>query len=132
MSMLPNNTLIVVADGRAARFFRNAGSESGLRLRQDDVMSIDAADESGPSGVQPQDNDVDEAAFAKVLSDRINQAALQHRFDHIVLVADPSTLGEMRPQLHKEVQARMKAEVAKDWTNMPQNDIEKALDQLRI
>ena len=73
-----------------------------------------------------------EAAFVKVLAERINRSALRNGFEHIVIVADPSTLGEIRPQLHKEVGARMIAEVAKDWTNTPLEQIEAALHGLRV
>ena len=132
MPMIPTATLIVVADGRAARLFRNKGDESRVRLHQDMSFDSDDARESSPSGSQPQDNDVGEAAFAKMLAERINRAALKHRFEHLVLVADPTTLGEIRPQLHKETNGRMLAEVSKDWTNMPVEKIEHALTELRI
>ena len=132
MSMIPHNTLVVVADGRAARLFRNVGDESGLKLHQEDTLDAKAAANAGPSGSQPQDNDVGEAAFAKVLAHKVNQMALQHAFDHMVLVADPTTLGELRPQLHKEVVQRTMAEIAKDWTNTPLEQISSALQELRI
>lgn len=132
MSMIPNETLVVVADGRAARLFRNKGDESGLQLHQVDVMDGSEAMDAGPSGYQPHGADIGEAAFAKVLADRINAAALRQGFEHLVLAADPATLGELRPQLHKEVTQRMLAEVGKDWTNTPLEQIQKALGGLRI
>ena len=132
MSMIPHNTLVVVADGRAARLFRNHGDESALKLHQTETMDTSDALDAGPSGSQPRDNDVGEAAFVKVLAERINRSALRNGFEHIVIVADPSTLGEIRPQLHKEVGARMIAEVAKDWTNTPLEQIEAALHGLRV
>jgi protein required for attachment to host cells len=52
---------------------------------------------------------------------------LTNAYAHLVLVADPQTLGQMRPQLHKETVARMHAELAKDLTNSPLADIERAL-----
>ena len=132
MSMIPNDTLVVVADGRSARLFRNVGDESALKLHQADTMDPSDAMDAGPSGSQPRDNDVGEAAFAKVLADRINASALRNGFAHIVLAADPTTLGEIRPQLHKTVNQRMLAEVAKDWTNTPLEQIERALHALRV
>ena len=132
MSMIPHNTLVIVADGRAARMFRNQGDESGLKLHQTRQLDTSDAMESSPSGSQPQDNDVGEAAFAKMLADRINRSALRNGFEHLVLVADPTTLGEIRPQLHKEVVQRTMAEVAKDWTNTPLEQISSALQALRI
>ena len=132
MSMIPHNTLVVVADGRAARLFRNVGDESGLKLHQETTLDASDAANDGPAGSQPQDSDTGEAAFAKVLAHKVNQMALQHAFDHVVLVADPTTLGELRPQLHKEVAQRTMAEVAKDWTNTPLEQISSALQALRI
>ena len=38
-----------------------------------------------------------------------------------------STLGRIRPLLHKEVQARLLGDIAKDLTNAPLADIQKAL-----
>jgi protein required for attachment to host cells len=134
MSLIPKDTLLVVADGRAARLFRNVGDESALRLHQ--VEMLDPNDASGagagPSGVQPPESDIGEATFAKALADRINASALRNGFAHLVIVADPGTLGGLRPQLHKETVARTLAEVAKDWTNMPLEQIERALHELRI
>ena len=45
----------------------------------------------------------------------------------LVLVADPQTLGRIRPQLHKEVQSRLVRDLAKDFTNAPLEDIQRAL-----
>ena len=132
MSMIPNGTLVVVADGRAARLFRNTGDEATLALRQVEMLDPSDAINAGPSGVQPQESDIGEAAFAKMLAERINGSALRNGFDHLILAADPSTLGELRPQLHKVVQGRMLAEIAKDWTNMPLERIAQALSEQRI
>ncbi|MEO7917446.1 MAG: host attachment protein, partial [Dokdonella sp.] len=45
----------------------------------------------------------------------------------LVIVADPTTLGRVRPQLHKEAEQRLVAEIGKTFTNAPLEDIEKAL-----
>ena len=132
MSMIPNNALIVVADGGSARLFRNSGDESSLQLIQDKMFDEAAAAETGPSGSQPQDKDRDEMAFAHFLAKNLNDAALHHKFDHLVIAADPTTLGELRKMLHKEVTSRTIAEVSKDWTNTPIEQIAKALDELKI
>jgi len=44
-----------------------------------------------------------------------------------VIVAPPQVLGEMRKKLHKEVAGKVRAEVAKTFTNQPVWDIEKML-----
>jgi len=42
-------------------------------------------------------------------------------------VADPITLGRIRPLLHKETQARLLDDLAKNFTNAPLEDIQRAL-----
>jgi protein required for attachment to host cells len=65
--------------------------------------------------------------FARDLADRLERWALAGRYEALVLVADPRTLGVLRPELHKAVQERLLAEVDKDLTGMPVGEIEAAL-----
>ncbi|MFP7723049.1 host attachment family protein [Lysobacter sp. A3-1-A15] len=129
MPRIPANTLVMVADGTGARLFRNAGTDSRLSLHQDGMLEPKDLDEEGPSGVMPPESDtrIDEATFAKQLAQRLNEGALRQEYEHVVLVADPRTLGLMRPLLHKEVDQRMVAELAKTLTGSPLADIERAL-----
>ena len=129
MDKIPAGTWVIAADGEGARLFRNVGTDVSLQLRQEDFLDLNPADE-GPSGIEPNerwDKQLDEAGFAKQLAKSINAAALKHEFEHLVLFADPITLGRLRPQLHKEVQARLICDVAKDLRNSPLEDIERAL-----
>lgn len=129
MPRIPANSLVMVADGTGARLFRNAGKDARLSLHQDSVLEPQDINDDGPSGVMPPDSDmrIDEATFAKQLAHRLNEGALRQEYDHVVLVADPRTLGQMRPLLHKEVSQRMVAEVSKTLTRSPLADIERAL-----
>jgi protein required for attachment to host cells len=43
------------------------------------------------------------------------------------LIADPKTLGEIRPQLHVETTKRITGELAKTLTNSTLDEIEKIL-----
>lgn len=130
MQNVPAGTLVVVADGRKARMFRNVGDGTELVLRQDETMNAADIPLQGPSGVappqlSPQEND--ERTFAKHVAQKLNDGALRQEYAQLVLVADPNTLGEIRPQLHKEVQDRLIGEVAKTLTNAPLEDIQRAL-----
>lgn len=130
MQNVPAGTLVVVADGAKARMFLNVGDANAVSLRQHEVLQAQDIPLQGPSGVAPpqqsiQDND--ERAFAKHLAQRLNDGALKQEYAHLLLVADPQTLGEMRPQLHKETQQRLLGEVAKTLTNAPLDEIERAL-----
>ncbi len=130
MPRIPANALVMVADGTSARLFRNAGTDARLELHQHQLLEPQDLNDDGPAGVQPPESDgtrLDEATFAKQLAHRLNEAALRQEFEHLVLVADPRTLGQMRPLLHKEVGQRMVAEVPKTLTRSPLEDIEQAL-----
>lgn len=127
---IPAGTLVVVADGGGARILRNAGTDQALKLEQ--VEDIDPArlPLATPSGSQPPElagDEAEEAGFAKRLAQRLNDDALKHRYEHLVLFADAQTLGQMRPLLHKETQSRLLAEHAKNLSNAPIEDIARAL-----
>ena len=130
MPKLPEGTLVVVADGEKARWFRNVGDDNALQLRQEALMDAHDMFLQGPSGAAPPEQTLqqtDEASFAKQVATKLNEGALQHEYADLVLVADPHTLGQMRPQLHKETLARLRGEVAKTLTNSPLEDITSAL-----
>ena len=68
-----------------------------------------------------------EDRFAKDLSDILYRMAHKNRFEKLVLVAPPRVLGELRQELHKEVQDRIVGEVPKTLTNHPIDRIETLL-----
>ena len=125
MDKIPAGTWIVVADGAGARVFTNVGNERAISLRQDDHLSQTELTEDVAVDEAPAN--VDEAAFSRQLAHRINAAALKNLFDHLVLIADPHSLGRMRPLLHKETLSRLVGELPKTLTNSPLADIERAL-----
>lgn len=127
---IPDDTLVVVADGGGARLFRTAGEGDALALRQVEVIDPAQLPLATPSGSQPPEvsgHEGEEAGFAKRLARRLNDDALAQRYAHLVLLADAQTLGQMRPQLHKEVQARLLAEHAKNLVNSSVEDIRRAI-----
>lgn len=130
MDKIPADAMVVVADGESARVFRNVGTDGALSLQQQDLVTAQNVDDDGPSGSAPSEQSpqqTDEATFAKQLAHRLNHGALTNAYAHLVLVADPQTLGQMRPQLHKETVQRMHGELAKTLTNSSLHDIERAL-----
>ncbi|MGV8923701.1 MAG: host attachment family protein [Thermomonas sp.] len=130
MNKIPADAMVVVADGEGARIFRNAGTDYKLSLKQQEHLTPQDINDDGPSGSSPPEQtgqQTDEATFAKQLAHHLNHGALTNAYAHLVLVADPQTLGQMRPQLHKETLARMHGELAKTLTNSPLADIERAL-----
>lgn len=130
MKNIPTGTWVVVADGGGARMFRNTGNAGELSLKQERIIEPQSMSDGGPAGRQPPEtrgSHQDEATFAKQLALQLNDAALKNEFGHLVLMADPQTLGQIRPLLHDQTLQRMVGEVAKTFTNSPVADIERAL-----
>ncbi|MEN4904991.1 host attachment family protein [Luteimonas sp. TWI1416] len=127
---IPQGAMIVVANGGAARVFTNVGEAGALTLRQEALLEGMNLDDDGPAGAMPAESSasqLDEATFAKQLALGLNEGALKNRFTDLVLIADPHTLGRVRPLLHKETTQRLVADLAKDYTNLPLDAIERAL-----
>jgi len=128
---IPHNALVVVADGTGARFFRNAGHAHQVSLAAAGEFPPTNLLEDGPAGKRPpesSDQETDEATFAKQLAHELYRRAHRGDFAALVLIADPQTLGQIRPTLHKEVQDRLVAEVGKTLTKASITDIQNALD----
>jgi protein required for attachment to host cells len=127
---IPHNALVVVADGTGARFFRNAGVGNIVSLSADGVFNPTDLLDDGPARKRPKDSsskETDEATFAKQLSHELYRRAHSGDFAALVLIADPQTLGQIRPTLHKEVQDRVVAEIGKTLTKASVAEIQNAL-----
>ena len=65
--------------------------------------------------------------FAASLAADLNVAALQGRYEHLIVVAPPRILAEIRQDLSGEARARIRAEIDKDLTRHTIADIETIL-----
>jgi protein required for attachment to host cells len=127
---IPHNALVVVADGTGARFFRNSGRENVVLSSEGEFNPAHLLDE-GPAGKRPQESspqETDEATFAKQLASELYRRAHSGDFTALVLIADPQTLGQIRPALHKEVKDRLVSEINKTLTKASIADIQKVLN----
>ncbi len=127
---VPNDSLVIVADGESARVFRVNRKGDDLRLQESERLTPQDTPDGGPAGHRPPEQTAQqtgEATFAKQLANYLNQMALAGKFDVLVLIADPQTLGQIRGLLHAEVISRLKADIAKTLTNSPVADIEAQL-----
>ena len=69
----------------------------------------------------------EEDRFAAETAEMLKQRALKNEFESLIIIAPPKTLGELRKHYHKEVSSRLTAEIDKDLTGHPVDQIEKAL-----
>jgi len=141
---IPNETLVLVADGRKMLFLRNKGDETLVDLRveshreQENPPIRDQATDapgrsissvgSARSAMEPTDfHQLQEDRFAAEAAELLRKRALSNDFEALIVAAPPRTLGEMRKHYHKEVQLRLIGEVSKELTGMPLPQIEQAL-----
>ena len=126
--MLPQNALIVVADGHGATLFRNS-ARHGITLADAQKITPDTLTDPATTPVLDEitPRDEEEAAFAVRLARHLNALVLKNRLEDVAIIADPSTLGVMRKHYHKELQLRLRKELAKTMTNSETKDIENAL-----
>ncbi len=141
---LPNQALVLVADGRKMLFLRNHGDEAQIDLRtesheeredrKDRDIKTDAAGSGSPSAGIGRDS-MDETDFHQQEEDRwvkdaaaeLKRRALRNDFSALAIIAPPKALGVLRKELHKEVERRLVLTLNKEMTDRPIPDIEELL-----
>jgi protein required for attachment to host cells len=146
---LPNNALVLVADGRKMLFFRNEGDENQIDLRteahdqredrKDSEIKTDApgtaATRASSGGAETRRPAMGETDFHQQEEDRwirdaaeeINRRALRNEFDALAIIAPPKALGVLRKELHKEAEKRLVYTINKAMSGRPVTDIEALL-----
>lgn len=139
--MRRGTTWVLIADGSKARLVRQepAGDGGGLTpLREFDGVNrpgrdltsdrpgrtFDRAGERRHAMQPPTDPKRHEKRrFAHELAGFLDAAAKRGEYDHLILVAPPQALGDLRDELPKAVSDRLAGELAKDLTNLPVHDL---------
>jgi protein required for attachment to host cells len=141
---LPHDAFVMVGDGRKALLLRNHGDEKFANLRVERVFANEnpptreqGTDKPGRafasvgnrrSSVEPTDwHDIAEHRFASEVAGALEKLVREKRIKALVIAAPPRTLSDLRRLLHAEVKQCLIAEVAKDLTHHPVNEIEKHL-----
>jgi protein required for attachment to host cells len=129
---LPKNTLVAVADGEKLVLFRNGGNGAAPELTAlPDIVVDDHNMGSGSrhpsSSANPSDSQQNEDSFAAGVADYLNSQVMSGKVEHVVVIAAPRTLGELRKHYHTTLSAALIGEIAKDLTGHSTADIEKAL-----
>jgi protein required for attachment to host cells len=142
---LPNNALVLVADGRKMLFFRNHGDENQIDLRteshderedrKDRELRTDAQGSKGSSWAGQRDttgetdfHQQEEDLWIEQAAEELKTRALRNDFDALAIVAPPKALGHLRKKLHKEVEKRIICTVNKEMSGRPIPDIEALLN----
>jgi protein required for attachment to host cells len=142
---IPHDAFVFVGDGRKALFLRNDGDEKFPNLKTERVF----VDENPPtreqgtdrpgrvferagttvrSGVETTDwHDLEEHRFAQRAAAAMEKLVRQRKVKTLVIVAPPRALADLRHAFHADVKSRIIAEIGKDLTKHPVDEIEKHL-----
>ena len=122
-SGIPSAALVLVSDGRRARFLRNKGTAAHPELVLESTLECENA-----STVEETDwHQQAEERFAAQIANLLYQMEHAHKFDELVMVAPPKMLGDLRARLHREVADCVIAEVPKDLAGRPVPEIGRLL-----
>jgi protein required for attachment to host cells len=137
----PVRTWILVADGARARVFQNEGPGRGIAELPEHTREIDLkpsrdinadkpgrAFDSGGQGRHAMEPPTDakrheKQTFHAELAGLLKKALDAGRYDRVVLVAAPATLGDLRASLDKTVLAVVHGELAKNLTQVPAHEL---------
>lgn len=137
-------TWIAVADGEKSVILRNHDTDQKPSLRLVEAAEIDNPPSREQAASRPgrmndgraggarksafDETDFHRLAkeqFARDFAARLNKAAGAGAFDRILIIAPPTTLGDLRPHYGAEMKKRLLAEIDRDLTGHPLADIEK-------
>jgi protein required for attachment to host cells len=141
---IPPAALVLVSDGRRARFLRNKGTAAHPELVLESTLDIEnprtrdqGTDQPGrylgPDGhsrsaLEETDwHRQAEERFAAQVANLLYHMEHARKFDELVMVAPPKMLGDLRARLHREVAECVVAEVAKDLAGHPLPEIGRLL-----
>ncbi len=141
---IPHAALVMVGDGRKALFFRNEGTPRHVNLVVERVLEQDnpatheqgtdqpgrymGSDGKSRSAVEEVDwHQLAEDRFAHEISTALYRLAHANAFEQLIVVAPPKVMGNLRGSFHQEVSRRIVAEIPKDLTGQPKDEIARVI-----
>ena len=129
--ILPKGATVAVVDGEKLVMFKNTGEhEPQLSALSAPAIEAKGAGSNGhqSSAANPDDSTKAEDGYAAGVAEMLNAQALAGAFDHLLVIAAPKTLGELRKHWGKPIQAKLVGEIAKDLTGHTTDQIVAAID----
>jgi protein required for attachment to host cells len=132
--LLPHGTVVALADGERLELYRNAGRGLAVELERIESPSIDEHNEGSggrhhSSARNPQAQLIEEDAHAAGVAAWLNHEVIDHRIEHLVVIAAPRTLGELRKHYHRMTGEALVGEIDKYLLGRPEGEIVEALLQ---
>jgi protein required for attachment to host cells len=120
---------ILIADAHTAKIFKRDGEklEAIAGMQPTFPHSSDLKDKAEPYTRNDHRN---EKEFSSEIALWLDNALRSNSYDRLVLVAAPRMLGHLRHAIGHNVQDRIVAQVDKDLTKMPENDLQAELTKI--
>jgi protein required for attachment to host cells len=137
--LIRHNTLILVADGKKFLLLRNAGGPhepalvfEGSGQKDDPATHDQGTDRPGRrvgygtahSAMEQTDfHQIEEDLFAGEVAEILDKLAQAQDFGELIVVAPPRALAQLRKRFGRAVSSRIVAEIDKDLTKHPVDEI---------
>jgi protein required for attachment to host cells len=141
---LPHRAVVFVGDGRKALFLFNEGDGLRPRLKVQQAFEDEnpptheqGSDKPGRalSGTEPNRSameqtdwhDIEKHRFARTVAGALDRFLRELQTEHLVIIAPPRTLADLRRSFSPTVQKSIVAELPKDLTGLTVSDISQYL-----
>ncbi len=134
--LLPHNTIVAVADGQSLSLFRNVGTEAAPSLAAVESPALHVNGHGSgvrhrSSTANPDDRRQEEDGYAASVARWLNREILSGRIGHLMMIATPKTLGELRLHYHRGLQGKLVGEIAKELSGRSAAVVEAAIAAAR-
>ena len=130
---LPKGALVADVDGEKRVLFKNTGDADQPKLTAHPTPEIPERLSGAPgrqsSAANPDNDTQAEDGFAMGVTDVLNKMVLDHKVEHLLVIAAPKTMGQLRKGWHKETAARVVGEISKDLTGHSAEQIAAAIEK---
>jgi protein required for attachment to host cells len=130
--ILPSGATIAVADGQKLSLFRNTGPETEMKLVALEAGAVTSHNHGSgarhhTSSANPDHGQVEEDSHSAGVAKMLNEQVLAGSIEHLLVIASPKALGELRKHFSKQLSGVLVGEIAKDLTGHSLHDVEKAI-----
>ena len=129
---IPNGAMVAVVDGEKLNLFHNKGDEAHPTLSAMAAPAVDR-DNHGSGGrhhsssANHDHGQVEEDSHSAGVAALLNAEVTAGRIQHLIVIAAPRALGELRKHFSKQLTAVIVGEIAKDLTGHSMADVEKTI-----
>jgi protein required for attachment to host cells len=143
--LIPRNAIVLVCDGRKAKFLRNVGTATSLELQIATELDAEPSARTseqgsdapgrvfdraggGRSAMEQTDwHALDEERFLKSVASRLEAMYTDGELNDVFVVAPPKALAVLRASRTQGVADKIRLELAKDLTKHPLSEVARLL-----